>query len=628
MNHIYQIPGKALMISALLLTSPVFAVTLSVNNSESVGLSDDVNLDTIGDTFELQIEEPILCHKTSTSTPSNIQAMVVNPNNAGTVVPMLSNVRYGILSQQVSVDINNPKAACVTAEKVSYGDVIWRDDFQSFDLQYSSLPSQIVRDQNLDYTIRYENKYDFPVQVELIEYASEISLQNAAFFEAPSVWECDNHNGSTVICNEDNVPNVVSNMNVAQGASALINVSRAVDLRSQNGAEVELMAVAFVIDGNDDIIDTYVINHTATVVENSAPSINWLSQPDVNVIEDETTPMNLTFIIDDQTGVNVDPLYLQQAITSVNGKVQISNVNVVQNVFDNYEVSFDVLPTADAFTGPGSGEQIDIIVEDNFGEFSNPLTTDVSIIPINDAPSFGVTCDHIVFNPTPRQGEQAVSCATQGAVFNDNWTYNDWLSNPTAGPGEDGQSLTYSLINLTDPDDILDNQFIVNVSPNMLYDDFLVLTNPGATGVATFSLQAQDNGGVQGNGCGSSLVGDGCDTFVLNQTLTVELLPPTFLISGVVNDLNPADAIFVRLFDDSGASPVFMRNLPVNGDPTGAAVNFSFDQDALLDGFEYHLETSGGNCEFDDGQGVRTTTFSGVVNGADVSDILIFCNVP
>jgi hypothetical protein len=115
---------------------------------------------------------------------------------------------------------------------------------------------------------------------------------------------------------------------------------------------------------------------------------------------------------------------------------------------------------------------------------------------------------------------------------------------------------------------------------------------------------------------------------MLAQTLTVELLPPTYLISGVVNDLNPADAIFVRLFDDSGASPVFMRNLPVNGEATGGPVGFSFDDDPLLDGFEYHMETLGGSCEFDDGQGVRSATISGVVNGADVTNILIFCNVP
>ncbi|MFC3194448.1 hypothetical protein ACFODZ_09365 [Marinicella sediminis] len=630
MNQIYHNAGKALLFSGLLmLTPPVFAVSLSMNNSDPVGLSDDVNLDTIGDTFELKIEEPILCHTTLSSLPTNeIIANVVNPNNGGKQVPLLSNVRYGILSQLLSVEINNPKSACVTESKISYGDVIWRDDFTSFDLSYTNLPSQIVRGQDVDYSIHYENKYDFPVKVELIEYASEISLQNAAFFEAPSIWECVNHNGSTVICDEDNVPNVVSNMNLAQGTSAQIDVTRTVDSRSDFGENVQLMAVAFVIDESDDIIDTYVVNHTAQVVENSAPSINWLNQPSVSFTEDETQPLSLTFIIDDQTGARVDVPYLQQAISAANNKVQISNIVVFENQFDNYEVTFDVLPAPDAFTTQGNTEQINIIIEDQFGEFSNPLSTDVDITPVNDAPSFSVTCDHIVLNPTPRQGEQAVSCASQINSGRANWEYSDWLQNPTAGPGEDDQSMFYSFLNVSDPNQILDQQFIVNISPNMLLDDLLILTNPGASGLATFELQAMDNGGLQGNGCNDTQVGDGCDTFLYGQTLTVELLPSTYLISGMVNDLNPQDAIFVRLYDNSGASPVFLRNLPVNGNAQGGPEGFTFDQDPLLDGFEYHLETLGGDCEFDDGQGVRTLDFQGTINGADVSDILIFCNVP
>lgn len=613
----------------LLLTTPLYAVNLSVNNSNPLNLSDDVNLDTIDDTFELKIEEPVVCHFTSTSTPSNIQAMVVDPNGTGVEMPMLDNVRYGILSQLVSVDINHPKGACVTDYKVQYGDVIWRDDFTSHDLEYSALPAQIVRDQDLDYTITYANKYDFPVQVELIEYASETSLQNDAFFEAPNLWECMSHNGSTVICDEDNVPNVVSNMNVTPGSSATINVSRTVDIRSVNGQNVQLMAAAFVIDGNDNIIDTYVISHTAQVVDNSAPSINWLTQPNVNFTEDETTPMSLTFIIDDQTGVNVDPAYLQQAITSVNNKVDISNINVVQNQFNNYEVTFDLLPAPDAFTSAGNSEQINIIIQDDFGVFSNPLTTDVDIQPINDPPSFTVSCDHIVLNPTPQGGEQAVSCASQtGQILSPSWNFIDWLVNPSAGPGEDGQSLSYQFNIISDVNEILAHQIIDNMSPNMLRDDLFILTNPNVAGTATFQLQATDNGGLQGNGCNDNQVGDGCDTFLLNQTLTIELKPSTYLISGTVNDLNEQDAIFVRLFDNSGASPVFIRNLPVNGTVGAAPVDFIFSEDPLLDGFEYHLETLGGSCEFDDGQGVRTTTYSGVVDGADVSDILIFCNVP
>ena len=71
MNQKHQFSGKALMYGAmLLLTTPLYAVNLSVNNSNPLNLSDDVNLDTIDDTFELKIEEPVVCHFTSTSTPS------------------------------------------------------------------------------------------------------------------------------------------------------------------------------------------------------------------------------------------------------------------------------------------------------------------------------------------------------------------------------------------------------------------------------------------------------------------------------------------------------------------------------------------------------------------------------
>jgi hypothetical protein len=631
MNQIFHIAGKTLAFSGLLLlTTPVWAVNLSMNNSQPVNLSDDVNLDTIQDTFQLKIEEPILCHTTLDILPSDeVLANIVNPNNNGTVIPLLGNVSYGILSQLVSVDVNNQDSACVTAEKIQYGDTIWRDDFSSLDLIYSSLPTQIVRGQDVDYTIRYENKYDQLVIVELMEFASESSVENPAYFEAPEVWECISHNGSTVSCDEDNVSNVVSNMSVSQGAVAEIQVTRKVDSRSLFGQNVQLMTAAFVKNVAGEIMDAFVISHTATVVENSAPSINWLSTPSVAFIEDETQPISLTFIIDDQTGVNVDPLYLQQAITSANGKVSISNISVFENQFNNFEVTFDVLPVADAFTEIDKAEQINIIVEDEFGEFSNPLSTSVDILPINDAPSFDVTCDHLVLNPTPRQGEQAVSCASQVNGLVSVWNYDNFLLNASPGPGESDQTMTYTFVNVVDGSEILDQQYIVNNQGNMLYDDLLLITNPGASGVATLEIQAMDNGGLQGNGCNDNQVGDGCDTFLLNRTITIELLNPTYIISGTVNDLTEVDAIFVRLYDNSDSqNPVFMRNLPVSGVVGGAPVGFSFDNDPVLDGFEYYLETTDPSCEFDDGQGVRTSNFSGTVSGADVTDVLIFCNVP
>jgi len=620
MNQIISAVNKTLIITGLLIMSPFSsAIKLSVNGSAAVELSDNVNLDTVGDSLQLLVEKPIVCHTVLTSLPSSTFVVdVIDPNGDGVSMPLLGNISYDIFTKVVNADINNQNSACVTKDKVSYGDVIFRTDFDVNEFSYSYLPTEVTPGQTIDYKIIIKNRYYSLMNFDLKEYAPLSSVQNQAYFDSVDFWDCDSHNGSTVNCNGDTIDNELTNASIANGYTAEIDVSRTVSSNAAIGSTVELLTAAYVKDQSGKIVDVMVLSHEANVVNNSAPVLSWLNAPSVSLVEDQTQATSLTFVIDDSTGVNVDVSYLQQAITSANGKLTFSNVSVSQNLVGNFEVTFDVVPVADAFTDQGNPESILIQVEDDFGLNSNQLALNVDITPINDPPSFNISCDHIVVNPTPGVGESNVGCASQSTF---NQVYTDFLANLTPGPNESSQLMSFQFLNLVDSNGILNSESlnIINSSPNMQYDDLLFITNSGTSGTATFEVKATDSGGLQGNGCNGTQVGDGCDTFVFGNPITIELLNPTFTISGVATSFpgGVGDKVFLKL-TVNGAVEVTSFEVDASN-----ANGFTLDY-RLEEGDTYLIEKngyvgSGNDCEIQAGG-------SGVMGTSDLSDLVLDCS--
>ena len=420
---------------------------------------------------------------------------------------------------------------------------------------------------------------------------------------------------------------MVRNASVPVNGTLEVDITRTVSGLSITGQSIDFMTAIFMKNQLGEIISVLAINHEAMVVDNSAPVISWLNSPLVAMVEDDTMPQTLSFRVLDGTGVNLDLGYLATVIGDTNNKLDFSNINVVNNSSSDHTVSFDILPKPNQFTGIGNTNKISIQVEDTFGSYSNPLMLNVTIDPTNDAPSFDVNCFNITLNPTPIDNEESVSCSDPQVNLPDSWQYDDWLVGLTPGEFETDQTVMFNFVNLIDLDEIIDFQLISNLSANMKYDDLLVFTNPDASGTASFKIQVVDSGGVSGSGCAGMSVGDGCDTFLLDETISITLLDRRYFLSGVVNGLpGQFDNIELNLFDSiTGGSQVGQKI--VSGVVGGGSVGFNFNSIPFLTGSEYRLEFTEAGCEFIVNGDPMGDVLSGTIVQQNVDNINITCGI-
>jgi hypothetical protein len=628
MNKTKTVSTRLLFLAMILSVQTSHGTSLSINNSGPIDLSEDVMYSLGAQNVQFMVSEPIICRTKITSPGSVMKAEIVDANGNGKVVPILSNIAYDLNSQQMKLDVNNVSSVCATANGSTYGDIIFRSKFQNHEVRYEGLSDQIVRGHSLDYKIIVDNIDDAVLRFDLVEYTSEVSPNHLAYIESIDYWNCNNNGVAGVVCNDDNTEGLLKNASVPVNGKVEIDVTRTVSSASVIGQSVDFMTAVFLKNQSNQFIDVIVISHKATVIDNFAPVLSWLNSPLVALVEDDNLPQTLQFKVVDATGVNLDPVYLSSVIGDSNDKLDFSNFNAVQNSPSEHTVSFDIVPKPNQFTGAGNSNKISVQIEDAFGAFSNPLSLPVTIDPTNDAPSFNVSCHNLVLNPTPIGSEQAVSCndtVSSGATLQA-WQYNDWLENLTAGEFENGQTLMFNFVDVVDNDEILDFQLINNLSANMLYDDLLVITNPDASGTASFKLQAVDNGGVSGNGCAGSGVGDGCDTYLLDETITITLLENRYFLSGVVNGLpGQFDNIELNLFDSLVGGGQIGQTI-VSGVVGGGSVSFDFNSIPFLNGSEYRLEFTEPNCDFIVNGNPIGDVLSGTINEQNVNNINITCN--
>jgi hypothetical protein len=134
---------------------------------------------------------------------------------------------------------------------------------------------------------------------------------------------------------------------------------------------------------------------------------------------------------------------------------------------------------------------VDFMVNDGFAS-NNPLArSTISMISVNDAPSFVKGADIHVAPDT-------------GA-----WTFPGWASAISPGLGETGQTLVFTVT--------ADNQSLFAVQPaiDVATGTLTFTLNPGVTGTTTITVQLKDNGGTA-NG--------GVDTYT--DTFTITIIAP------------------------------------------------------------------------------------------------------
>lgn len=194
-----------------------------------------------------------------------------------------------------------------------------------------------------------------------------------------------------------------------------------------------------------------------------------------NVLTNDTIPSGSI----NPATVDLDPLTdgRQTSVTTTNGTWTVDNSG---------NVTFT--PVADYY---GNGDSISYTVESNTGYKSNPATINVTVDPVNDAPSFikGADQNHI-----------QVSAASPYVV-------NGWATGIVKGPSNESlQTITGFVVTNN-------NNAMFTVQPYIATNGRLEYTlAPNAVGTAVVSVQVQDNGGTANGGIDLSAV----QTFNIN----------------------------------------------------------------------------------------------------------------
>ena len=383
----------------------------------------------------------------------------------------------------------------------------------------------------------------------------------------------------------NNSPALFSVAPAIDAASGELTYTPAGDANGTADITVELMDDGGTANGGDDTSAPQMFTITVTAV-NDTPEFTAGIAPDVP--EDAGPQMIVGFA----TGISAGP---------VDENIQALTFNITNNtnagLFSaapalaadgtlSYTPAADVSGTADITV-----ELMDDGGTANSGDdTSDPQTFTITVLAVNDAPSFIVGPNQMVNNSDGAQ------------------TINPWATAISAGPAdESGQALTFNIINNSAPG-------LFSVQPAVDSNGILTYTPDPAlvtAGTATIMLNVSDSGGTANGGVDASAT----------QSFTIEVItavPPTAVDDSVAattnisigaaaaagllsNDNDGGGTITVTAFDASSA----------NGGQVSVAADGSFTYDPPAgftgpDTFNYTITNSAGSDT-----GTATVTVSG-----------------
>jgi hypothetical protein len=226
-------------------------------------------------------------------------------------------------------------------------------------------------------------------------------------------------------------------------------------------------------------------------------------------------------------------------------------------------------PTADAF----GSDSFTYDVSD--GTLGDTGTVDVTIVPVNDAPSFSAGADQAIVDVAGPQ------------------TVTGWATGLGDGPGETGQALTFHVTGNSDPS-------LFTVGPAIAADGTLTFDPAaGHTGTATISIDLSDDGGTANGGVDTSptqtftiTVGPNHAPNAANDLVTVSALSSGAALnvrgndSAGAGDLGDTTTISAATNGAKGTVTITGGGTGLTYDPTGCATG--------TDTFTYTLRDAGG----------------------------------
>ncbi len=264
------------------------------------------------------------------------------------------------------------------------------------------------------------------------------------------------------------------------GSAPLLGTDLLLDLSGQGGTasfDIQLQDDGGTLNSGMDTSDPLTVTFT---VLNTLPSISAVSNTSIN---EDNSSLAIPFTISDAE--TADTSLTMSAMSSDTSIVPISGI-VFSGTAGNRTVQ--ITPSANQNTSGGSPVTITLVVDDGSG--TSQTTFDLTVSPINDAPTLSLDPD--ITNVVAEAGSliQVLNYATALSM----------------GPTTDedlNQSVLNYIIQVTDASNIFDQTIVpVDINNNGTLN-YVLSSN---TGTATINVSLQDDGAIANGGVDTSAV--------------------------------------------------------------------------------------------------------------------------
>jgi len=322
-----------------------------------------------------------------------------------------------------------------------------------------------------------------PITIQLAPVPSFVNAENDSYQITEGQSILIPANGVLINDEDENgEPLLVDQVNGATGVgiTTALNINLAIELSADGTLFIDATQVNAIVGGQSQIVsfsyratngsdnDIATVNITVNGI-NHAP----VAQDDLFNV-DEDASVNGNVMSDNGLGIDSDPDQGQTIYVENPGSITVTGIGGEIQMDTNGD--FTYTPPADTF----GTAMFDYTLSD--GTLTSLATTVIDVQSINDAPSF-----------TPGLN-QFLSSGTIGLQ-----TISMWASDILAGPNEETQSLSFSVVTVSDPDAIVS-------AISLTADGTLEYTLTANQGLARFEIQLIDDGGIVNGGIDRSSI--------------------------------------------------------------------------------------------------------------------------